>query len=274
MSSPLDSIKSALREPYTMQDGRVVALSGEQKVEVTEEMESGINVVKTYLKRWSGFYEFLRAFFSPGLSMVPHLTPGKAVTKAFGRENILGKHLVNIGSGTKFIHKDMVNVDIYPYENVHIVADGAHLPFHNESIDFIVCESVLEHVREPFKVIEEIKRVLRPGGYAYISVPFLYPFHASPNDFTRFSRNALRNEFAPYKIVDEGLRAGPFAALQGVLMHLCALPFSILGEGVYLTMANIFMVIFTPLKFLDILFWKSSFAHEIAADIYIFVRKE
>lgn len=263
----------ALRKPYDIRDGRIIALDP-LSAQTLEEEAGGINAIKTFLKRWSGLYEFLRAFFSPGLSIIPHLTPAGAVRQAFSAEARPNKFMLNIGSGVKHVDDNVFNVDVYPYEQVQIVADGAHLPFKDGTVDLILCESVLEHVREPYQVIAEIRRVLKPGGYAYISVPFLYPFHASPNDFTRFSRNSLRALFSPYAILQEGMRAGPMAALQGVLMHLFALVLSFGSYTVYLVLSNIFMVVFAPLKLLDPFFALFPYSHEIAADIYIFVRKE
>ena len=50
-----------------------------------------------------------------------------------------------------------------------IVADGRRLPFADGSIECVVCSNVLEHTPEPFQIIDEIARVLQPGGWAYIS---------------------------------------------------------------------------------------------------------
>ncbi|NLV59126.1 MAG: class I SAM-dependent methyltransferase [Clostridiales bacterium] len=52
-----------------------------------------------------------------------------------------------------------------------IAAYGEQLPFSDNSFDRVFSVSVLEHVQDPEKVVCEIVRVLRPGGYAYINVP-------------------------------------------------------------------------------------------------------
>lgn len=51
------------------------------------------------------------------------------------------------------------------------VADAQDLPFGDNSFDAIFCLEVIEHVDEPEKVIAEIKRVLKKGGYGVILVP-------------------------------------------------------------------------------------------------------
>lgn len=52
-----------------------------------------------------------------------------------------------------------------------VVADGAHLPFADRSVDVAVCTEVLEHVADPAAVFAEIARVLRPAGTAYVTTP-------------------------------------------------------------------------------------------------------
>jgi 2-polyprenyl-6-hydroxyphenyl methylase/3-demethylubiquinone-9 3-methyltransferase len=51
------------------------------------------------------------------------------------------------------------------------VADIAHPPFPSESLDGILCSSVLEYLEDPAQCLREFARVLRPGGLLVISVP-------------------------------------------------------------------------------------------------------
>lgn len=66
-----------------------------------------------------------------------------------------------------------------------------HYPFENESFDFVICNAVLEHVENPDFVVSEIWRVLKKGGKAYISVPFLQPYHPDPEDYRRLTPGGL-----------------------------------------------------------------------------------
>lgn len=75
-----------------------------------------------------------------------------------------------------------------------VFADGSALPFSDGSIDCVTCLEVLEHVAGPAVVMSEISRVLRPGGRAWISMPFLYPVHDAPFDFQRYTRYGLRRD--------------------------------------------------------------------------------
>lgn len=233
----------------------------------------GINKIKSFLKSYPRLYEFLRAGLSPGISCIKKLSPQRAVAKVFGLKNLADRVIVSIGSGTKIIHPEAINLDIYPFTNVDIVADARFLPFKDNSVDMIICESFLEHVLEVDKVINEINRVVKKGGYVYVSVPFVYPFHASPNDYFRWSRNGLRKSFVLFEEMESGMRAGPMAALQGVLMHLLAMPLSLGINWLYLFWSNFFMLILAPIKFLDIFFSFIPQADEIAADIYLLGKK-
>ena len=55
------------------------------------------------------------------------------------------------------------------------VTDGRKLPFNNNSFDYVICSEVLEHIIEFEEVIEEINRILKPGGIFAASVPKFFP---------------------------------------------------------------------------------------------------
>lgn len=82
---------------------------------------------------------------------------------------------------------DVVRIDIGEYDNLSARATGTKLPFQNESFDSVICSAVFEHVSysDLIATLEEINRVLRPGGKLFAAVAFNYPLHAEPNDFHR-----------------------------------------------------------------------------------------
>jgi SAM-dependent methyltransferase len=65
------------------------------------------------------------------------------------------------------------------------------IPLADETVDTVVLSDVLEHLYRPALVLEEISRVLRPGGTALINAPFLYMIHEAPHDFYRYTPYAL-----------------------------------------------------------------------------------
>jgi len=57
----------------------------------------------------------------------------------------------------------------------YMKGDAHHLPFADESIDAVICSEVLEHIEHYQSVIQEIARVLKPGGQLMVSVPRYWP---------------------------------------------------------------------------------------------------
>ena len=50
-----------------------------------------------------------------------------------------------------------------------ILADAGKTPLADESVDGVFSSNMLEHTPDPIAVFDEIERVLRPGGWAYLS---------------------------------------------------------------------------------------------------------
>lgn len=72
------------------------------------------------------------------------------------------------------------------------VCDIAELPMADATYDLVFCSQTLEHVPNPFKVMAELERVLKPGGQLWMSAPFIYEEHVKPYDFFRYTRFAWR----------------------------------------------------------------------------------
>ncbi len=49
------------------------------------------------------------------------------------------------------------------------VGDIRELPFQNEAFDGVTCQRVLHHIPDPSRVLAEVNRVLKPGGFFYLS---------------------------------------------------------------------------------------------------------
>lgn len=129
------------------------------------------------------------------------LVPRDAVPDGLSRANGV---VLDIGAADRWIHKHLngeahyvaldypaTGRDLYA-ASPDVYADGAALPFKDSTIDVVACFEVMEHVRYPDRVLQEIARVLRPGGQAFLSMPFLYPVHDAPHDYQRWTEYGWR----------------------------------------------------------------------------------
>lgn len=59
------------------------------------------------------------------------------------------------------------------------------------SFDVGICAEVIEHAEEPDKVLKELNRIIRPGGYLILTTPFMVPEH-DERDYWRFTLKGLK----------------------------------------------------------------------------------
>ena len=72
---------------------------------------------------------------------------------------------------------------------IDIVCDISALSLESSTIDAVLCSEVLEHVPDPVSVLQELARVLKPGGTLTLTAPFCSLTHFSPYHYsTGFSR--------------------------------------------------------------------------------------
>ena len=127
------------------------------------------------------------------------LLPGAAVGRWLARQApLVCGRLLDLGCGNQpFLPwygpkvAEAVPVDAAPARGVLQVDLAGPLPFPDAGFDTILCTQVLEHVENAEHAMGEIARVLRPGGHALVTVPFLYPTHEAPYDFQRFTHHGL-----------------------------------------------------------------------------------
>lgn len=98
---------------------------------------------------------------------------------------------------------------------VDFEADVSDMPFEDGSYDLVLNTQVLEHVRNPGKVVRELGRVLKPGGLLILTTPQSSPLHNLPWNFFNFTNLGLRllMEEAGLEIEKEAAQGGHFALL-------------------------------------------------------------
>jgi SAM-dependent methyltransferase len=73
--------------------------------------------------------------------------------------------------------------------------EGTVMPFKDNSFDTLMATEVLEHCPDPQRIVNEMKRVLKPGGLIFFTVPFLWNLHEVPHDEYRYTPFALKRIF-------------------------------------------------------------------------------
>lgn len=225
--------------------------------------EGSILHLKSRLKAFPQLYSFLTDVCSP------LLMAGKSRTILLNRLPPAAL-ILNLGSGTRRVSPRVINIDQMPFAEVDIVADIGRLPFRDQSVDGLVNEATLEHVAEYQRVLGEMRRVLKPGGYLYLVVPFLVGYHASPNDYYRWTREGLIAALRDFQVVDVGIRSGPTSALLWTMQEWLAMVFSCNIPIVYTFLWIVLQLVTFPLKWVDLLLSRYSMAHKIAATFYYF----
>ncbi|ORB78429.1 MULTISPECIES: class I SAM-dependent methyltransferase [Mycobacterium avium complex (MAC)] len=91
------------------------------------------------------------------------------------------------------------------YSQLDHICRLEQLPMADETYDLVLCTQVLEHVPEPLPVLRELRRVLKPGGEAWVSAPLFYEEHETPYDFCRYTQFAWRRMAAEAGFTVESL---------------------------------------------------------------------
>lgn len=192
------------------------------------------------------------------------LNPREAIAAPLGRWNLyIG------GAGVRTA--GYVNLDILPFPGVDVAADAESLPFPDGLFGRVECDAVLEHVKHPERVMREIERVLASGGFAHIVTPFCHPFHAYPDDYRRFTPEGLALLAGGLEVTAGGWRTGPTATLLVFTLEYAKLllpwrAWRIAAHGV------LGWLLF-PLRYLDLLLFRSPYAARIGNHCYVWMRK-
>ncbi|MEX2351335.1 MAG: methyltransferase domain-containing protein [Balneolaceae bacterium] len=128
-----------------------------------------------------------------GLSKRPHITRYFMYRhlRLYSRVRPEGLKVLSISNSNKlakilgFDDNQIVDAS-YPEFNV------LDLPFSDGEFDAVVSDQVLEHVEgNPQTAMDELFRVLKPGGISLHTTCFINPVHANPSDYWRFTPEAL-----------------------------------------------------------------------------------
>jgi SAM-dependent methyltransferase len=226
-------------------------------------MRSGSSLEALYRERTSRHWRHrLRRLLQPPSPFI--MNPAEPKDFPLGRWNLC------IG-GAGRVMDGYVNLDLFVVPGVNVAADAAQLPFRSDTFQRVECDAVLEHVRDPEQVMREIRRVLAPGGYVHLVTPFCHPFHEYPRDFRRFTPDGLMELSGGMQVVAQGWRTGPTATLLVIVIEYVKLllPFRAWRGVAHVVLGWLLF----PLRYLDLLLFRSAQVGRIGNHCYIWLRK-
>ena len=112
-----------------------------------------------------------------------------------------------------------IGVDIAEGKNVDIVMENSKvIPLETDSIDLVISGQCIEHCKTPWILVEEMSRILKPGGLCIITAPAIWQVHRYPVDCFRYYPDGMRSlmEEACLTVIktyvnpEKGLKRKPF----------------------------------------------------------------
>ncbi|MHC5673727.1 class I SAM-dependent methyltransferase [Nostoc sp.] len=129
---------------------------------------------------WNNFIEDIRS----------QLKPGYVLFDAGAGDG----HWKSYFPSVKYIAMDLgIGDSEGDYSQLDIKGDLRNIPLQDNSVDIIISIQVLEHLSEPWKVIAEFQRVLKPQGLLFISCPQSEEQHQVPYDFFRYTPFGIKS---------------------------------------------------------------------------------
>lgn len=228
---------------------------------------SADDALKNFFKRWPRLYAMLFALVGP--AFLTGLTSKRFVASLPADARIL-----NAGSGSRRLSENCLHVDLLPFKGVDLVADLRALPLPDACMDAVTSEQVLEHVPQPHRAAAEMVRVTKPGGLIHVAIPFMFPWHPSPSDYTRWTFEGLADLFPGCTVVRKGIAAGPCSAFVGFNAAFFATILSCGSTMLQSVLQYAFLLLLAPVKVLDLIFARLPGAELCASEVWMVLRRD
>jgi len=114
-------------------------------------------------------------------------------------------------AGHRYVGLDSTVGDAsWDYSRLDVIGDLESIPLSTSLVDAVISVVVLEHTREPKRVVAEMARVTAQQGKLFLVVPDQWEVHQIPNDFFRFTRYGVE-----YILRESGFRVIAIEAVGG-----------------------------------------------------------
>ena len=100
-------------------------------------------------------------------------------------------------------------LDLKQGNNIDIVVENAYDwedEIEDETDDLVISGQAFEHIEFFWLTLEQVKRVLKPGGLFFLIVPSTGPVHKNPYDCYRFNENAMKAmaKYINFRVIEYG----------------------------------------------------------------------
>ena len=192
-----------------------------------------------------------------------------AFERVFGA-SAAGRLLLAVGGGPLRAHPDFTNLNIGPFPNVDVVGDAHQLPYADGAVDAIYCEAVLEHLFAPNRAVEEMWRVLKPGGRVFACTPFLQAYHGYPHHYQNYTLTGHQRLFTDrgFQVLEAGACVGPVYTWISLTQILLA-EYAPLGR----MFSRAWLLLSAPLRPLDKIIHARPNAHVMASTTYLVAKR-
>lgn len=111
----------------------------------------------------------------------------------------------HLGAKEHFKNATIKTLDIDPNSGADYIADLCEKNVNiipDNTFDIVICTEVLEHTNNPFNVVNELERIVKPGGLVCVSTPFNFRIHGPLPDNWRFTVHGLKVLFSNFNSIE------------------------------------------------------------------------
>lgn len=141
------------------------------------------------------------------------------------------------------LNGDKMNWD---FSHIDIASDVHHMPIEDDSFNYVLCTSVLEHLQYPQKAFQEFSRILKKNGRLFLVAPLTAGEHHEPFDYYRFTKYGfeLLAKENGFKIIHLKKQGGFFIFIS---QTFCSLPHFYIKNN---ELEKLFYIFLYPVNFL------------------------